>query len=506
MAGDFIPRPGGFPPADSGGAASKSTNRSWSSIASLNISKRNKTNTIEVRLENDQGTGCSLNIEETERLLRRLKIESKQFTSVQACPERKNVVYITLCNGVDMSKFIMNNNESFILKPGVRTTTIKHVSKREVNVQVFGLHPDTKDDAVIRYLNAHGQVSSKDPVIYGVYPGAPGSSLLAGKRNGNRIYSVEVKKNIGSTHIIDGEKVSIRYTGQMKTCNKCHKDASICPGKGLAKDCTAQKVLLSQHMLDYWNYINFKPETTNMNDEVDIEENDEPAEKTDTINQVKTVQQKVSLDNNLASRYGGVVVKGFKKGIPLDDIIDTLKEAGVPLDYGKEDLQTMEKFEHVTIYIHDLKPETCVEIVNNLHGQEKHGQRISVYTLVEDTPTKKSGEDLEKLLEDEHELDTSKHSDIMKVIHDATKVPQTPVTPIDPTNSSASPISGMTSRFWNIADNANDDDESSENDLEELREQFRKRKAEGSPANNEFETVLTKKEKKKLKNSLNKSK
>ena len=91
-------------------------------------------------------------------------------------------------------------------------------------------------------------------------------------------------------------------------------------------------------------------------------------------------------------------------------------------------------------------------------------------------------------------------------------MPQTPVTPIDPTNSSASPsllhniVSGMTSRFWIIADNDNDDDESSENDLEKLREQFRKRKAEGSPANNDFETVLTKKEKKKLKNSLNKSK
>ena len=42
--------------------------RSWSSIASMNTSKRNNTNTLEVRLESDEGNGCSLNNEEIERL------------------------------------------------------------------------------------------------------------------------------------------------------------------------------------------------------------------------------------------------------------------------------------------------------------------------------------------------------------------------------------------------------------------------------------------------------
>ena len=218
MTGNEFPHLRGYPPGQDKPIGT--LNKSWSSIASLNISKRNKTNTMEIRLENEQGTSCSLNTEEIERLLRRLKIDSKQFTSVQACPERKNVVYITLCSGVDINKFIINSNESFILKPGIRITTMKHVNKREFNVQVFGLHPNTKDEAVIRYLNAHGMVNSKHPVTYGVFPGATGSSLLAGKRNGNRIYSMEVKRNIGSVHIIDGEKVSIKYPGQTKTCNK----------------------------------------------------------------------------------------------------------------------------------------------------------------------------------------------------------------------------------------------------------------------------------------------
>ena len=173
---------------------------------------------MEVRLENDENRGCFLNNEEIEGLLKRSNIQSRQFTCVQACPERRNVIYITLGSGVDINKFIAsNNNESYILKPGVRTTTIKHANKKEVQVQVLGLHPDTKDETVVRYLNAHGQVDTKTPVVYGVYPGAHGSSILAGKRNGNRTFSMLVKRNIGSSHVIDGEKVSIRYPGQIKT-------------------------------------------------------------------------------------------------------------------------------------------------------------------------------------------------------------------------------------------------------------------------------------------------
>ena len=138
----------------------------WASIASLNISKRKKTNTLEIRLENDTGFGCSLNTEEIERLLRRLRINSNQFSMVQACPERKNVIYITFAPGVDINKYVVNQSESFVLKEGIRTTTIRPVGNREVSVTVFGLHPDTRDEAVIEYLNAHGKVNKKDPIVY----------------------------------------------------------------------------------------------------------------------------------------------------------------------------------------------------------------------------------------------------------------------------------------------------------------------------------------------------
>lgn len=479
------------------GPPSTTPTKSWSSIASMNVSKRNKTNTLEVRLENDEGYGCSLKDDEIERLLRRLNIQASQFTSVQACPERRNVVYITLANGIDITKFIKNSNESFILKQGIRTTTIKPVNKREVNVQVFGLHPDTKDDAVIRYLTAHGKVNAKQPVTYGVYPGAPGSSLLAGKRNGNRIYSMEVTKNIGSAHIIDGEKISIRYPGQTKTCNKCHQQSSTCPGKGLAKECSAEKILLSQHMISYWKHINFKPETTEMN-EVDVETDEEQAK---TVDEVRNKPPTVSNDTELSKRYSGVVIKGFKKDSKLDDIVDILKEAGLPFDYDKDDLQINDRFEKLTIYIHDLKSETCIELINNLHGHEKAGKKLSIYSLVEDTPTKELGKELEKLIDPATAPVTNDALDTSAAI----PVPSTSMNFSTESENLTDPNLYNTSRFW--ADQIDDlhlSDDSADDDLNELREAF-KRKAVDSPDTNEFGKALSRKQKKKLKQYLNKS-
>ena len=50
---------------------------------------------------------------------------------------------------------------------------------------------------------------------------------------------VELKVAMGSYHIIDGEKVSIRYGGQEWTCARCQQFKRDCPGKAVAKECTA---------------------------------------------------------------------------------------------------------------------------------------------------------------------------------------------------------------------------------------------------------------------------
>ena len=185
----------------------------YSSITSINTSVRDSKNILEVGLEKQEGSRFNLTMEETESLLKRLNIDSSHLVGASACPEGRPVVLVTLHPSVDISRFL-NKNESYIVKDGIRTTTIRQEGKKEKLVKITGLHPNTKDQAVIKYLAAHGTVNSSAKVTHHVFPGVPGSSLLAGKLNGNRSYLVELKVPMGSFHIIDGEKVSVRYRAQ----------------------------------------------------------------------------------------------------------------------------------------------------------------------------------------------------------------------------------------------------------------------------------------------------
>ena len=206
------PGPGGGPIGGAWGSAGGSHGGrapTYSSITAINTSVRDNKTILEIRLEKQQGASFNLTMKEIETLLTRLGIADSHFDGVSACPEGKPVVLITMKPNVDINKFLYKN-ESYIVKEGIRTTTIRQAGKKDVQVTVSGLHPNTKDKAVIRYLAAHGKVNMKEKVVYHVYPGVPGSSLCAGKFNGNRSYVMEVTEAMGSYHIMDGEKVSIR--------------------------------------------------------------------------------------------------------------------------------------------------------------------------------------------------------------------------------------------------------------------------------------------------------
>ena len=255
VSGGHVGAWGGPAGLGGGGADGGTAKSSYVGIASLNTSVRDNKNLLEIRLDRSD-FNVSFNLSQTERdhLLTRLGIDSSHFTGVSCCPEGKGVVYVTLHPSVNIQRFL-NKSECFELKQGLRTGIIRPAGKKELSVTISGLHPNTKDQAVVKYLSAHGKVSTTDRVIHHVYPGAPGSSLCAGKLNGNRTYMVEVTKPMGSYHIIDGEKVSVKYRGQDKTCARCNKTESVCPGKAMARDCNYDRVLLSTHMEEHWQKV-----------------------------------------------------------------------------------------------------------------------------------------------------------------------------------------------------------------------------------------------------------
>ena len=107
----------------------------------------------------------------------------------------------------------------------------------EFNVKIDGLDFNTPDSFVIDYLNKFGVVVS-NTVVSTKYDVGP----FKGKFNGERHYQVDFtkySKQMGTYHIIDGSKVRVFYRGNTKTCGRCHKIASSCPGEAVARNCAA---------------------------------------------------------------------------------------------------------------------------------------------------------------------------------------------------------------------------------------------------------------------------
>ena len=351
--------------------------KSYSGIAAINKSVRDNKNVLEVRLEKSENARFYLNHIETEGLLTKLGIDSSHFTGVSSCPEGKGVVYITLHPSVNINRFL-HKNEAYVLKEGVQTSIIRPAGKKEVSVLVSGLHPNTKDQAVIRYLAAHGKVSPSDPAIHHVYPGRPGSSLLAGKLNGNRSYMVEITKHMGSFHIIDGEKVSIRYRGQIRTCARCHQQETQCPGKSVAKECTAPRVLLSSHMQEHWKIVSYVPDRDS--------ENLEDVEEESTVNIQIGPKTEENKGPDLTPRYNSVIINGFLPGTDLGQVHDILLGHGLPPGCLVTDILRREKAGKLTIS--NLSSDTCVDLMDRLHGKVFLKRKIYVTAVVAASPQK----------------------------------------------------------------------------------------------------------------------
>ena len=180
---------------------------------------------------------------------------------------------------------------------------------------------------------------------------------------------------MGSYHIIDGEKVSVKYRGQDRTCARCHKTESVCPGKAIARDCNSARVLLSAHMEEHWDKVGYKPDTNNLNevDELDIQVGMKPPE----------AAPEDSLRPDHSEKYTSVLINGFPKTAEEKDIIDILLEGGLPTDYKIENFKKNDK--NGQLIIDTLDPAVCISITNHIHGNKFFNKKVYV---VQKTPSK----------------------------------------------------------------------------------------------------------------------
>ena len=352
--------------------------KSWAEHLGSSLSPGLEQNILEVVLDKEKRGPFAVSEEECVRMMTKLGIDVRpggQVEGVQICPSGRGIIFITMCKEVDLSQFCRYEALE-VTSSGIWSSRVKPAGKREVVVTLRGVHPNTRDTVVISYLSRFGRMVTTK-VVHEVYGAGP----LKGLKNGNRSYKMEIKpgNNIGSFHIIEGQKVSVRYSGQLQTCGRCHNVPSQCMGNGFAKDCEAKggiRVEFTDYIKDLWKRIGYSPK----NDELDnhLIENAEEAIK------VGEAFTPVKFPAKSGEKYGGVVITQFPKGMDNGKILEFLCRCSLP-ENKKDDVKVKDNGK---VIIKNLSSKESSLLIEAIHGQTHFDRRMFCNGLIPLTPEK----------------------------------------------------------------------------------------------------------------------
>ena len=355
--------------------------KSWASILGKSLAPSLDKNVLEVILEKDSRGGFSVSDTECSNLLRKLGLDQRpgvHIEEVQICPNGRGVIFITLKKGVEIARYCRHEVLD-VTASGTRAVHVKPAGRREVVVSIKGIHPNTREEVVLEYLGKFGKVMSSK-VIYSLYTEGP----LKGFRNGDRNYKMEIKSGsgtlLGSYHVLDGQKVSLRYPGQQQTCARCLEPASKCRGNGIARKCEVEggvKVDFSDYILKLWETIGYSP-SVKPSQNVDAEHESDLVDQQDggIFTPVKAQTD--------SKKFTGISIKGIPKGTDEGEVVELLVKSG--LDAANTDKVTFSV--NGTVIVREIANEEILGIIGALHAKKFFDKKIYCNGIIPLTPEK----------------------------------------------------------------------------------------------------------------------
>ena len=360
------------------GVGGVGTGRPWAERLGSSLPPGLDKNILEIVLDKDTRGPYLVSDKDCARIIGKLGIDPRpgvHLEGVQICPNGRGLILLTMKKDIQLDRFC--RYESFqVTDSGIRSTMVKPASKKEVIVNLKGVHPNTRDSVVVEYLSKFGKLSTSK-VVYGLFTDGP----LKGIRNGDRAYKVEIKPgmNIGSYHLIEGQKISLRYQGQQQTCGRCHETSRKCKGGGMARKCQDEgglKVEFSKYISDLWRTIGYTPSKEHLGLGLD-EVEDEIEEEEGIFSPVKAPV----VDRD---KLAGVTISRFPKGVDNGEIVEFLCRLGLSED--KKDNIVIKSSGIVTVT--NLNTEESKILIENINGQRFFDRKIYCNGIIPLTPEK----------------------------------------------------------------------------------------------------------------------
>ena len=354
---------------------------SWAEMLTRNLPTKLKKNVLEIVLEKDERGSFIVSDVDCARVMRKIGIDSRpgvHVEEIQICPNGRGIILITLKKEVPIEQFCRHDVLE-VTSSGIRAVNIRPTNKREIVVNIKNIHPNTSDEGVMDYLSKFGKMVTRK-VIYGVYGDGP----LKGFRNGDRAYKIEMKSNVnlGTYHVLDGQKVNVRYPGQLQTCARCYETARTCKGKGIARRCESEngpRVDFSDYILNLWNEIGYSPENVqlaDLNDEAD-EDNG-----SNLIQQEGGKFTPAKVQTSDVEKFTGVSIKSFPKETDHCQIIDLLLASGLSAD----NLNDVQIKPNGTVAVKNVSGSNCSVLIKNLHNKKFFGRKLFCNGVIPLTP------------------------------------------------------------------------------------------------------------------------
>ena len=346
---------------EGGGSSASLPINKWASRPKVSISRneRLKRNVLEINLDIEVKT-AKMEKDLLAKLFTRMGIKSGELEGFQI---KRKKVFAWLLEGTDLGRFL--TDECFQVGPGMKTSVIKPMDKKEVQVLISGININTPDSFLFSYLAFFGKVSSHK-VIYDTERDGP----LAGVKNGDRRFLVDFTagKGMGTYHLVDGESVTVSYSGQRRTCGRCHSDSRTCPGGGWARACEEKgtsRLELRDHMRKLWAEIGFKPDNYELGSGEVVEEEVEAKARS------FTPPAKAPVSKEAKERFAAIKVCNLPDKTDMEDLMRVLEEHGLPK--GMEEkvrlAKSGRKERTMAADVGPLPAEICNALIENIDGK-----------------------------------------------------------------------------------------------------------------------------------------
>ena len=139
-----------------GGGSSTTVNK-WVNSPKVQIlrNERLKRNVLEININIDE-KGGKIEKEAVAKLFSCMGL--KAGGDLEGFQIKRRKVYAWLLEGSDLGKYC--TDEVFMITPGIKTTLIKPMDRREVQVTISGLNINTPDSFIFSYVSYFGKLHS----------------------------------------------------------------------------------------------------------------------------------------------------------------------------------------------------------------------------------------------------------------------------------------------------------------------------------------------------------